>query len=47
MYSRQNEIRSAIETCRTSIGIELGSTRIKTVLIGQDNMPIRTGIMTG
>jgi sugar (pentulose or hexulose) kinase len=33
----------AIEQGRTSLGIELGSTRIKAVLIGPDNMPIATG----
>lgn len=33
-------VRTAIAGGQTSIGIELGSTRIKTVLIGMDNMPI-------
>jgi sugar (pentulose or hexulose) kinase len=37
------EIRSAIENGKTSIGMELGSTRIKTVLIGPDNFPIASG----
>lgn len=38
-----NEIRSAINNGETAIGIELGSTRIKTVLIGEDNSPIASG----
>lgn len=37
------EIREAIENGRTSVGIELGSTRIKTVLIGPDNFPLAAG----
>lgn len=36
-------IRLAIEKGQTAIGIELGSTRIKTVLIGPDNLPIASG----
>ena len=35
--------RDSINEGRTTIGIELGSTRIKTVLIGEDNMPIASG----
>lgn len=38
-----NEVRNAIAEGRTAVGIELGSTRIKTVLIDGDNMPIATG----
>ncbi len=34
------ETASLIESGQTSIGIELGSTRIKTVMIGPDNSPI-------
>lgn len=37
------DARNVIAGGRTVIGIELGSTRIKTVLIGEDNMPIATG----
>ncbi len=33
----------AIEQGLTSLGIELGSTRIKAVLIGPDNLPLATG----
>ena len=36
-------IREAIEQGRTALGIELGSTRIKAVLVGPDNQPIATG----
>jgi sugar (pentulose or hexulose) kinase len=35
--------RTAIEEGRTALGIEFGSTRIKAVLIGDDNAPIATG----
>jgi len=39
----QNEIRKAIESGKTALGIELGSTRIKAVLIGEDHMPFASG----
>ena len=39
----RNEIQKAIESGKTSLGIELGSTRIKAVLIGEDHMPIAAG----
>ncbi len=35
--------RSAIEAGKTALGIELGSTRIKAVLIGEDHSPIASG----
>jgi sugar (pentulose or hexulose) kinase len=38
-----NDVRNAIVNGQTGIGIELGSTRIKTVLIGADNTPIASG----
>ncbi|NMA66621.1 MAG: FGGY-family carbohydrate kinase [Clostridiaceae bacterium] len=38
-----NDIRDIIVNGQTAIGIELGSTRIKTVLIGEDNSPISSG----
>jgi sugar (pentulose or hexulose) kinase len=38
-----NDVRNAITNGKTVIGIELGSTRIKTVLIGADNTPIASG----
>jgi len=39
----QNEIKEAINFGRTALGIELGSTRIKAVLIGEDHSPIASG----
>src|SRR5215207_8051385 len=39
----QNDIRNAIESGKTALGIELGSTRIKAVLIGEDHTPIASG----
>ena len=39
-------IRSAIENGRTAVGIELGSTRIKTVMIGENNDPVASGDYT-
>ena len=39
----QSEIRRAIVDGRTALGIELGSTRIKAVLIGEDHEPIASG----
>src|SRR4051794_40162890 len=37
------EARSAIEAGRSTLGMELGSTRIKAVLIGEDHTPLATG----
>lgn len=37
------EIKEAVESGRTALGIEFGSTRIKAVLIGEDNAPIASG----
>jgi sugar (pentulose or hexulose) kinase len=37
------DVREAITQGRTALGIELGSTRIKAVLIGPDHVPIATG----
>ncbi len=39
----KNEIAKAIESGKTVLGIELGSTRIKAVLIGEDHAPIASG----
>jgi len=36
-------MREAILSGKTAVGIEFGSTRIKAVLIGPDNMPIASG----
>jgi sugar (pentulose or hexulose) kinase len=43
MTSDLNTVIKAITDGRTAVGIELGSTRIKTVLIGDDNFPIASG----
>jgi sugar (pentulose or hexulose) kinase len=43
MMIQLNEIRNAIHNGKTFIGIELGSTRIKTILIGPDNIPVASG----
>ncbi|HBQ63846.1 MAG TPA: ATPase [Clostridiales bacterium] len=37
------DIRKDIENGQTSVGMELGSTRIKTVLIGSDHTPLAAG----
>jgi sugar (pentulose or hexulose) kinase len=39
----QNDAKKMIESGKTSLGIELGSTRIKAVLIGEDHTPIASG----
>ena len=36
-------IKKQIEEGRAALGIELGSTRIKAVLIGEDHAPIASG----
>ena len=38
-----NNFQKAIESGNTTLGIELGSTRIKAVLIGEDHTPIASG----
>ncbi len=38
-----SDIKTLIETGKTVLGIEFGSTRIKAVLIGEDNAPIASG----
>ena len=38
-----NNIKKSIERGNTILGIELGSTRIKAVLIGEDHLPIAAG----
>jgi sugar (pentulose or hexulose) kinase len=39
----QNDTQKAIESGKTALGIEFGSTRIKAVLISEDHMPIASG----
>lgn len=43
MSLTMNEIKNSIVNGKTVLGIELGSTRIKSVLIGEDNTPIASG----
>lgn len=43
MSLEMNDIRNAIINGKTVLGIEFGSTRIKAVLIGEDNTPIASG----
>src|SRR5512143_1171919 len=43
MNMNQNDIQKAIENGKTVLGIELGSTRIKAVLIGDDHTPLASG----
>lgn len=43
MNMKQNDTQKAIESGQTALGIELGSTRIKAVLIGADHRPIASG----
>jgi sugar (pentulose or hexulose) kinase len=38
-----NDTQKAIESAKTVLGIEFGSTRIKAVLIGEDHVPIASG----
>ncbi len=39
----RNDIQQGIESGKTALGVELGSTRIKAVLIGEDHTPIASG----
>jgi sugar (pentulose or hexulose) kinase len=39
----QNDIQKVVESGKTALGVEFGSTRIKAVLIGEDLMPIASG----
>jgi sugar (pentulose or hexulose) kinase len=43
MTMNRNDTQKAIESGRTVLGIEFGSTRIKAVLIGEDHRPIASG----
>ena len=38
-----NDTRTAIESGKTALGVEFGSTRIKAVLISEDHLPIASG----
>jgi sugar (pentulose or hexulose) kinase len=43
MNMDRNDTQKAIESGKTVLGVEFGSTRIKAVLIGEDHMPIASG----
>ena len=43
MDENQQNMINAIETGKTILGVELGSTRIKSVLIGEDYTPVASG----
>jgi sugar (pentulose or hexulose) kinase len=43
MNMDRNDARKAIESGKTALGVEFGSTRIKAVLIGEDHAPIASG----
>ena len=43
MNMNRNDIQKAIESGKTALGVEFGSTRIKAVLIGEDHTPIASG----
>ncbi|TFH68274.1 MULTISPECIES: xylulokinase [Cellulomonas] len=43
MGQQRTDARTAIEQGRTALGIELGSTRIKAVLVGEDHVPLASG----
>jgi sugar (pentulose or hexulose) kinase len=43
MNMDRNDTQKAIESGKTFLGIEFGSTRIKAVLIGEDHIPIALG----
>jgi sugar (pentulose or hexulose) kinase len=43
MNMSRNNTHKAIESGKTVLGIELGSTRIKAVLIAEDHTPIASG----
>ena len=42
-----NEAKNSIKNNKTALGIEFGSTRIKAVLVDENNMPIAQEAMTG
>jgi sugar (pentulose or hexulose) kinase len=43
MNMDRNDIQKAIESGKTALGVEFGSTRIKAVLISKDHTPIASG----
>jgi sugar (pentulose or hexulose) kinase len=43
MTMDRNDTQKTIESGKTALGVEFGSTRIKAVLIGEDHLPIASG----
>ena len=43
MTMGMEDIKKSIQNGNTALGIEFGSTRIKAVLVGEDNTPIASG----
>ncbi|NLK22402.1 MAG: FGGY-family carbohydrate kinase [Epulopiscium sp.] len=43
MNLKMHDVKNSIINGKTALGIELGSTRIKAVLVGEDNSPIASG----
>ncbi len=43
MNMGKEDIKKSIQNGNTALGIEFGSTRIKAVLVGEDNVPIASG----
>src|SRR5688572_31488245 len=43
MNVNRNDTEKAIESGKTALGVEFGSTRIKAVLVGEDHLPIASG----
>jgi sugar (pentulose or hexulose) kinase len=43
MNMNRNDTQKAIESGKTALGVEFGSTRIKAVLIGEDHAPVASG----
>ena len=43
MGNAKESVKAAIESGKTALGIEFGSTRIKAVLVGEKNEPIASG----
>lgn len=40
---KMSDVKSEIQNGKTALGIEFGSTRIKAVLVGEDNVPVASG----
>ena len=47
MNNEMDRIKNSIINGRTALGIELGSTRIKAILLDESNMPVASAAMNG